>query len=584
MTDYDYLIIGGGTAGCVLAARLSEDPAARVLLLEAGSAQRIRAMGLPAAWPELIGTSAEWGSVTVPQAGAGPLPYPRGRGLGGSGAINAMAHIRGHRAVYDAWAAAGADGWGFSQLLPYFKRSENAGPAVDPALRGTSGPVRVAPVPEGGRHPAAGAFAEALCTLGFPETGDLSGQQQEGVAWPDLAINGGRRVSPDSVYLRPVQGRPNLTVRSDCLVTSLIIRGDRCTGAEYIREGQTEIADASAEVIVCAGAVGSPQLLMLSGIGPAGQLRGHGIRPVADLPGVGENLQDHPYAMACYASAVPLPTSAFNHGETYAALSSPLAGLWPDLQLFPILLPVAPPGRENPDGRFALVASVVAPDSRGTVRLASADPGAAPLVDPRFLTEPADLERLQIGLSIIQRAAATSAMGRLGTRETWPGRDVLGGAALQIWIRSTVGSYYHPAGTCGMGRSADDGAVVDPELRVHGIDGLRVADASVIPVIPNAPLHATVLAVAERAADLIAGRQAAALTPPQQRDGRDRADALPGSAFHRADGVAGVAEVFFDPGGDEDLDAPREPLDGDVRPRSRGARRTSRAPRRSSRP
>jgi choline dehydrogenase len=510
MTDFDYVIIGGGgTAGCVLAARLTEDPAARILLLEAGSPHRTETMSVPAAWPGLIGTSAEWGSVTVPQAGAGRLPYPRGRVLGGSGAINAMAHIRGHRAVYDAWAAAGADGWGFRELLPYFKRSENAGTARDPALRGTSGPVRVAPVPEEGRHPAARAFAEALCALGFPLTADLSGYQQEGVAWPDLAIRGGRRVSPDDAYLRPVLGRPNLTVRSDCLATALIIRRGRCTGAEYVRDGQTEMAGASSEVIVCAGAVGSPQLLMLSGIGPAAHLLSHRIRPAVALPGVGENLQDHPVAMACYSAAVPLPASTYNHGETYTALSSLHAGLWPDVQLFPILLPVAP-GRGNPGGDFALAASVTAPASCGTVRLASADPRAAPLIDPRFLAEPADLDRLETGLSIIRRAAVGPAMARLGAAETWPGPGIGGSAGLRAWIRSAVGSYYHPAGTCRIGRSPEDGAVTDPQLRVHGVDGLRVADASVMPLLANAPLHATVLAVAERAADLIAGRQAGA--------------------------------------------------------------------------
>ena len=211
MTDYDYLIVGGGTAGCVLAARLSEDPAARVLLLEAGSAEPIPAMLVPAAWPGLVGSPADWAGTTTAQAGAGPLPYPRGRGLGGSGAINAMAHVRGHRAVYDAWAASGAAGWGYADLLPYFKRSEDA-EGRDPALRGTGGPVRVAPVPEASRHPAAIALTEALCALGWPVTDDLSGARQEGVAWPDLAISGGRRVSPAGAYLLPALNRPNLTV------------------------------------------------------------------------------------------------------------------------------------------------------------------------------------------------------------------------------------------------------------------------------------------------------------------------------------------------------------------------------------
>ena len=503
VTDCDYIVAGGGTAGCVIASRLSEDPGTRVLLLEAGSAELVPAMMVPDAWPGLVGSAADWGGVTTPQADAGPLPYPRGRGLGGSGAINAMAHVRGHRAVYDAWAAGGAAGWGYADLLAYFKRSEHA-EGRDPALRGTGGPVRVAPVPETGRHPAAAAFAEALCALGCPVTGDLSGSRQEGVAWPDLAIWEARRVSPADAYLLPAVSRPNLTVLGGCLVTRLLIRGGRCAGAAYLRDGVPRQARASAEVIVCAGAVGSPQLLMLSGIGPAEHLRGAGIDPVADLPGTGANLQDHPVAMACYASAVALPRSRHNHGETYSALSSPLAGAWPDLHVFPILLPVAPPGLQAPARGFALVAAAVAPDSRGTVRLASASPLDAPLIDPGLLREPRDIERLETGLAMIRQAAAGAAFARLGVTEAHPGPGVRAGE-LRAWIRRTVSSYYHPAGTCRIGPGTDQGAVVDPELRVHGITGLRVADASVMPLVPNAHPNATVLAIAERAADLIAG-------------------------------------------------------------------------------
>ena len=506
MPDYDYVIVGGGTAGCVLAARLSQDPAARVLLLEAGNAGAGDAGDDPAGWPRLIGSAADWGGPTVPQAEAGPVIYPRGKVLGGSGAINAMAHIRGHRGVYDAWAASGADGWGYSGLLPYFKRSEDTAAGRDPELRGTRGPVRVAPVPEAGRHPAARAFATALGALGYPATEDLSGRRQEGVAWPDLAVAGGHRVSPAAAYLRPARGRPNLTVQTGCLVTRLIVAGGRCAGVSFVRDGAAgtaEQAHAAQEVILCAGAVGSPQLLMLSGLGPAGHLSALGIDVLADRPGVGSNLQDHPVVTASYACAAPARTSAYNHGETYAALSSPQAGGWPDLQLFPILLPVAPPGRERPDIRFALAASVVAPASRGTVRLASARPDAAPLVDPGFLTAAADLDRMEAALSIIRRAAASAAMSELGLREIWPGPDASGGDGLRAWARSAVGSYYHPAGTCRIGPAADPEAVADSRLRVHGIAGLRVADASVMPVIPNAPLHATVLAIAEKAADLI---------------------------------------------------------------------------------
>jgi choline dehydrogenase len=503
MTEFDYIVVGAGTAGSVLAARLSEDPAARVLLLEAGSPRVTRAMTVPGAWPELLGTAADWGDVTSAQADAGPLPYPRGRALGGSGAINAMAHIRGHRAVYDAWAAAGAAGWGYEDLLPYFCGSEHA-EGRHPVLRGTAGPVRVAPVPQPERHPVAVAFAAALAQAGCPATADLSGTEQEGVAWADLAICDGQRVSPADAYLTPARGRPNLTVQAGCLVTGLQVRHGRCTSVSYLRDGVPDLARCSGEVIVCAGAVGSPQLLLLSGIGPAAQLHALGIDVVADLPGVGENLQDHPLVLACYASPGPLPRSKYNHGEVYAALRSPLAGAWPDLHLFPILLPAAPAGCQPPPAGYALATAAVAPDSRGWVRLAVADPQAAPVINPGFLHDQRDLDRLEAGLAMIRQAAASPALASVRAAEIAPGPDIRASGAVRDWIRGTVASYWHPAGTCRVGAGADPGAVVDTELRVRSITGLRIADASVIPVIPNAPLHATVLAIAEKAADLAA--------------------------------------------------------------------------------
>jgi choline dehydrogenase len=498
--EIGYIVVGAGTAGCVIAARLSQDAGARVLLLEAGGPERARAMTVPNAWPDNLGSAADWADVTTPQAEAGPVAYPRGRVLGGSGAINAMAHVRGHRAVYDRWAAEGVAGWGFADLLPYFRRNERT-VGRDEELRGTAGPIPLDPAATASRHPVACAFAEALLQVGCEATDDLSGTQQEGVAWVDLAISNGERVCSADAYLRPVLDRPNLVVETGCLVTRLNVEQGRCTGVSYVRHEAQVQARASGEVIVCAGAVGSPQLLMLSGIGPADELRALGIGPVADVPAVGQNLQDHPIAMACYTCPVSRPQSVYNHGEVYAGVRSGLAGAYPDLHLFPILLPLAP--AEPPTGGYALVAAVVAPDSQGSVRLACADPGRAPLIDPGFLREPRDLDRLAEGLDLVRQAAASTLFAGLRSAEAWPGAGLGARAGLRSWIRRTVASYYHPGGTCRMGSGAD--VVVDAQLRVRGVAGLRVADASVMPVIPNAHPNATVLAIAERAAELIGG-------------------------------------------------------------------------------
>jgi choline dehydrogenase len=502
VTEYDYIVVGAGTAGCAVAARLSQDAAARVLLLEAGSGERTRAMTVPNEWPALLGSAADWASVAGDQAVIGNAVLPRGRTLGGSSAINAMAHLRGHRAIYDGWAAGGATGWGFADLLPYFQRSESA-PGRDPALRGMDGPVRLSQA-SAAPHPVARAFVTALTAAGHPVSGDLSGAEQEGVTWHDLAIADGERVSSADGYLRPVLGRPNLTVETDCLVTGLMVDHGRCTGVRYVRAGVPVTAQASAEVILCAGGIGSPQLLMLSGIGPAARLRDLGIEPVADLPEVGANYHDHPIVMVSYASATALPVSRYNHGEAVAALRSGVPGEVPDLHLFPILLPLAPPGCEPPADGYVLVASAVTPGSRGTVALASAAPDAAPLIDPNFLGDERDLDRLEAGLGMVRAAAADEAFAGLAKAEVWPGPDVTSRAEIRDYIRRTVFSYYHPAGTCRMG--SDDGAVVDPQLRVRGVAGLRVADASVMPMLPNAHPNATVLAIAERAAELITAR------------------------------------------------------------------------------
>src|SRR6201996_5250006 len=430
---FDYIVVGAGTAGCVLAARLSEDDRIRVLLLEAGGADRTRSMTVPSAWPENLGSAADWAQPTTPQADAGPIPYPRGRALGGGSAINARGHFRAHPAVYDSWAAGGAPGWSYDGLLPYFRRSERAD-GRDPVLRGTSGPVRVGPASTG-RHPVALAFAAGLAATGCPATDDLSGARPEGAAWPDLAIADGERVSSADAYLRPVLDRPNLTVRTDCLVTGLDVRGGRCAGVNYVAGGVRDRAEAGTEVVLAAGAVGSPRLLLLSGIGPAGALRACGLDVVADVAGVGQNLQDPPVVMVTYAAAEPLPASHYNHGEVYATVRTELAGDYPDLQLFPILLPLAAAGFESPAAGCNLVAAVVAPSSRGSVRLASPAPDAAPLIAPGFLPHPRALDRIETGLEMIRAAAAspefTVTLAGAKLTEQWPGPDATGRAALR---------------------------------------------------------------------------------------------------------------------------------------------------------
>jgi choline dehydrogenase len=497
MSDYDYVIVGAGTAGSVLAARLSERDGASVLLLEAGGPATLDVLRVPQAWPALGGTEVDWCYATVPQTGTADRAHvmPQGKVLGGSSAINAMAHIRGHRANFERWAREGATGWDYESVLSYFKRSEHA-EGRDPAYRGIGGPLRVAPARN--RHPLSQALFEAALEVGIPATEDNNGQQPEGVCWHELNIVDGARQSAAAAYLEPVASRPNLTIETGALALRVLLEGDRCVGVEYAVDGQTRRARASEEVVLSAGAAGSPKLLMLSGVGPERHLRDLGIDVVQDLPGVGANLHDHPLAGITYEARRPVEPGANNHGEVSALQRTAADVDEPDVQYVFIDVPFHPPTLQGPSNGYTVAFSVMTPVSRGTLRLASADPTQAPRIDPNYLAEPEDLRRMLIGFKRAREIGAASALSGWRGRQVLPEPNVEDEAPARDYLARSTGPYFHLVGTCAIGH------VVDPQLRVCGIDGLRVADASVMPSIVSANTNATTVMIAERAAALIA--------------------------------------------------------------------------------
>jgi choline dehydrogenase len=500
---YDFVVVGAGTAGCVIAARLSEDSRARVLLLEAGSAHPLDLMAVPPAWPALMGTSADWADRTVLQAATGStVAWPRGRALGGSSSINAMNFVRGHRASYDAWVQRGAEGWGFDDLLPFFARSERT-EGRDRVLRGRDGPLRPAPAAQ--RHPIAQAGLQAAVQAGHPIAADISSGAEQGFGWCDLNIVGGRRQSAADAYLNPALGRPNLDVVTDALAHRVTIADGRCTGVEYSVGAKTFTVAGQSGVILTAGTVGTAQLLMLSGIGPWAHLREVGIDLVTDLPGVGRNLHDHPMSGIVYRSARPVPPGMNNHGEVQGLVSTGIGGHGPDVQIMFVDVPLRAdslPGPSIGDG-YAISVSLMAPFSRGSLRLASSLPGAAPVIDPRYYTDARDLDMMVVGLRMAREIGSADALAPWRSTEALPGPSVADDEQLRAYLCRNIRSYSHYAGTCALGTDAM--AVADTELRVHGIENLRVADASVMPAPISANTNATVYAIAERAADLIRG-------------------------------------------------------------------------------
>jgi len=520
----DYIIIGAGSAGCVLANRLSEDSACRVLLLEAGGADDAAVIRTPALFSQLQDSPYDWSDRTLPQPHMqGRRIYiPQGKVLGGSSAINYMIYMRGNRADYDRWASLGNTGWSYDEVLPYFIKAEKNDTFAD-RYHGRSGPLAVSSHPQ--LSPVTQRYIAAAQEAGIVYNSDFNGERQDGCGPLQRTIAGGSRSSAAAAYLHPARDRPNLTVVSHARATKLLFRDHRVIGVQYLRFGIVEQAYSAAETILSAGAFRSPQLLMLSGLGPAAELEKQGVEVRLDIPEVGKNLQDHIHARVRCELTQPMTFAPLPADDKIAAVrvyeanqTGPMASNFleaggfvksypdvehPDLQLFLFgnLTPEYPEGGLASRHGIALTAYVNRPRSTGQVTLSSADPLDRPRIDPRYFSDPDDLRCLVAGVRWNLAILYGKAFDDIRGTELSPGVDIRDDAGLEEFVRRTASTTWHPTTTCRMG--ADATAVVDPALRVNGVTGLRVVDASVMPTIVSGNTNAPVIMIAEKAADLI---------------------------------------------------------------------------------
>ncbi len=530
--QFDYIVVGAGSAGCVLAARLSEDPATRVLLLEAGPPDRSLWIHLPIGYGKTMWSDKyNWRFSTDPDPNMNGrrIYWPRGKTLGGSSSINGLIYIRGQREDYDHWAALGNTGWGFDDVLPYFVKSEGNERGAIP-LHGGDGPLKVSDI--GATHELIEAFIGGAQQIGVPRTDDFNGAQQEGAGYFQLTTHKGWRVSTAKAYLDPARGRPNLRIETDAFAVGLIMDGTRAVGVRYRQGGVMQEARCNAEVLLCAGALQSPQLLQLSGIGPRALLRQHDIPLVVDAPGVGENLQDHLQIRLSYECTKPITTndqlnSVF--GQMKIGLqwllfrSGPLAiginqggcfmralqgsngepeAKTPDIQFHVATLSAdMAGGKVHPYSGFTMSICQLRPESRGHVRIRSNDPFEPPEMQPNYLSTELDRRTTIAGMKAARAIAASAAMAPYVKREVKPGPQATDDAALLEFARNHGATIFHPSGTCRMGTDAH--AVVDARLRVTGTSGLRVVDCSVMPTLVSGNTNAPAVMLAEKAADMI---------------------------------------------------------------------------------
>ncbi|WP_159945272.1 MULTISPECIES: GMC family oxidoreductase [unclassified Nocardiopsis] len=497
--EHDFVVVGSGSSGSVVARRLL-DAGHTVHVLEAGPVDSEPAIHDPRGWPALWHSPLDWAVMTLPQkhAAGRSLHWPRGRVLGGSSSLNGMIYIRGHRADYDSWAYAGCTGWDWESVLPLFRRSEDHVDGAGP-WHGSGGPLPVTRIAD--PHPTSRAFVAAAEALGFPVTDDFNGEHMLGAGFNHTTIRDGVRMSAWRAFVEPVRPHPGLTVTTGAPVHRVLLESGRAVGVEYELDGRLHRARAAREVVLSGGAIGSPQVLLHSGIGPAGHLTEVGVEVRVDLPGVGENLHDHLLVSNVYEADRPLPPGTGNLLESQLFASTDPARTVPDLQ--PLFIHVVLPadGYPVPEHGYTIAPGVVRPLSRGTLRLASDDPSAPPLVDPNVLAEPHDLESLVDAVEICREIGASTHFDAWRRAEVAPGPDARTRDDLRDYVRRAVTTYHHQVGTCRMG--PDSLSVVDPALRVHGVEGLRVADASVMPSVPSGNTNAPAIMVGEKAADLI---------------------------------------------------------------------------------